>query len=256
MSVLIESDEFSCTFLYAFRPHISPYLHWYSVRKNQQKQGHINWYILLYCTMDHIYTNEHMFHKNSIQFAIYFVSIMKDQHEKHNSFNKNWNNFFCNCFWHITMYMFVAIGTLNTHNYQILTIFISKFNYEHRKYLQRWFQDRMIGIICDSVGCITLNILELNHRTSWKTFLGQWYLLKVWLVCLFWIFGISLAYRFLMCCSGKIYFPFHEKGSMLNLFKTFFKRYLKRGWSFQNIMVIIKDWITFFKKINRYINLV
>ena len=79
---------------------------------------------------------------------------------KHNDFNKNRINVFFNCIRPINMHMSITIGTLNAHNYYVCTTFISKLNHKHRTSLQHQFQDRIIGVVFDSFGCITQNIPE------------------------------------------------------------------------------------------------
>ena len=77
---------------------------------------------------------------------------------KHDSFDKNWNIFFWNWCWYLSMNMFIEIGTLDTYRYHV-SIFKSKLKHEQRKYLHHWFQDRIFSVIHDIIGCITQKIL-------------------------------------------------------------------------------------------------
>ena len=81
---------------------------------------------------------------------------------EHNSFDKSWNYVFSNSFYNLVMYISSTIITLDPHNNQFDIIFIFKLNNEHKKHLQPRFQNRLIGVVSNSVCFITQNILEVK----------------------------------------------------------------------------------------------
>ena len=57
-------------------------------------QGHEGCDNVLQYTMAHFNTNEEHFHQQKNQFAPYFVSSTRDQHDEKDGFDKNCNNIF------------------------------------------------------------------------------------------------------------------------------------------------------------------
>ena len=166
------SENFSWSLLHVFKPHISLYLYCSTVTKKYSNTGPYrlwkNCIILwpIFVPMRKIST------ENSICSLVCIIHNRPIYWKK----KKNWNNLFWDCFWYLIMVICVSISTLNTHTCHII-IFMLKFNHEKIKYLQSWFQDRIISVMYDIVICITQKSWDTNHIVSCLILLFQWSLL-------------------------------------------------------------------------------
>ena len=101
--------------------------------------------------------------------------------------------------------------------------------------LQHWFQDRLVGMVSNSVGCIMQNILELKpHFLVHKTCRPIIFTIKMINLFLFRRIDPLFVQLFLVCCFVDI-FIFDEKFSMFNYIQIFFNRVSEEFCHYHNI---------------------